>query len=60
MDQILKINIWRQFYKQVIFSMFWKKSHIFMKNESLNVKLSGIIPNTYESNFEKFQVDLAI
>ena len=55
MDQILKIDIWRQFYKQVIFSMFWKKGHIFMKNESLNAKLSEIIPNTY-----KFQVNLTI
>ena len=56
MDQILGINIWRQFCKQVIFRMFSKKGHIFMKNESLNIKLSGIIPNTYENISRKFQV----
>ena len=60
MDQILEINIWRQFCKQVIFRMFLKRGHIFTKNESLNIKLSGIIPNTYESTSRKFQVILTI
>ena len=51
-----KKSIWRQFYKQVIFGMFSKKGHIFMKNGSLNIKLSGIIPNTYKNTSGKFQV----
>ena len=60
MDQILEINIWRQFCKQVIFRMFSKKGHIFVNNESLNIKLSGIIPNTCENTSRKFQVILTI
>ena len=55
-----KKSIWRQFYKQVIFRIFSKKGHIFTKNESLNIKLSGIIPNTYKNTSGKFQVILTI